>query len=214
MKFNLLDLLLPRETKFYQFFIEQVEVLIEGCTIFRDLVTNLEKLSPDEIKAETARMKTCEKKGDEVEAKIIDALHKTFITPFDREDIHLIAIDLDKALDMLTSISNKIEMYGFESIPVNLQNFAQLVLESAETLKKLFHDFAKKRDPVQHIEALHSLENRADYLFYISTAELFKQQTDPIQIIKIKEVYEYLEAVVDEIDHVGKIVRIVLIKQG
>jgi uncharacterized protein Yka (UPF0111/DUF47 family) len=187
---------------------------MEACIVFRDLVRDLEKLSPDEIKAATAVMKACEKKGDEAEAIIINALNKTFITPIDREDIHMIAINIDKALDMLTSISNRIEMYGISRVPANLQNFGQLVLESAETLKNLMLDFEKKRDPVKHIDALHTLENRADYLFYLGNAELFKEQTDPIQIIKLKEVYEYLEAIIDEIDHVGKIVRIVLIKQG
>jgi uncharacterized protein len=64
------------------------------------------------------------------------------------------------------------------------------------------------------LKSMHTLENNADYLFYLTVGELFKKETNPIEVIKLKEVYEYLENVVDDIDHVGKIVRRVIIKQG
>lgn len=214
MKFNLLDLLLPRETKFYTFFKEQVEILIEGCMAFRSMASKIKTLTEDEIKIEIAKIKDCEVRGDAVESKIIQELNKTFITPFDREDIHTIAINIDRALDILTSISNKIEIYGIHKLPKNVYNFSELIVEIAENLKKVIDDLELQKNIDASLRTMHALENNADYLFYISVGDLMKKEENPIEVIKIKEVYEFLEEVVDAIDYVGKIVRRVMIKQG
>ncbi len=214
MKFNILDFLLPRETKFYKLFVEQTDVLIEAGHQFRTLAIDLPNLSAEELKNRTVKIKECERKGDDAERKIIRELNETFITPFDREDIHFIAMNVERALDILTSISNKIEIYGIESFPGNIIKFSDLVVEISETLKKLFIDMEKKHDIECHFTNIHQLEHKADYLFHTSVGDLFKQEKDPVQIIKLKEVYEHLEAVVDAIDHVGKLARSVLIKHG
>jgi uncharacterized protein len=214
MKFNILDFLLPRETKFYEFFKEQVDVLIEGCILFRNLVSNIKKMSEDEIKIEVTRIKECEVRGDAVESKIIRELNETFITPFDREDIHMIAMNIDQAMDTLTSLTNKIEIYGIHKLPKEVHNFSELIVEIAEMLKKLMTELESKKNIETILKSMHTLENNADYLFYLTVGELFKKETNPIEVIKLKEVYEYLENVVDDIDHVGKIVRRVIIKQG
>ena len=153
-------------------------------------------------------------KGDIVRSKIIKELNQTFITPFDREDIHHMAITIDKSLDILTSLSNKIEIYGIKNLPKNVINFSNLIVTISQDLRKLIDEFKKKSNIDYILNNMHNLENKADYLFYLSVGELFKQVTDPIEIIKLKEVYEYLEKIVDKIDSVGKIVRRILIKQG
>jgi uncharacterized protein len=214
MKFNIFDLLLPRETKFFDFLKEQADILIEACVVFRNLATNMKHMDQDEIKKEINIIKDIEKKGDEVETKIINELHSAFITPFDREDIHSITMHIDKALDILTSISNRIDIYDINKLPKNIQKFSELIVEIAEVLKKLLEDLEKKRNIDLTIKAMHTLENNADYLFYISVADLFKKENDPIDIIRLKDVYEYLESVVDAIDYVGKIIRRVMIKNG
>jgi len=214
MKFNLLDFLLPRETKFFDFFIEQADILIEAANIFKNLSINISKFEESEIKIEVNRIKEMEIKGDIVESKIIKELNQTFITPFDREDIHHMAITIDKSLDILTSLSNKIEIYGIKNLPKNVINFSNLIVTISQDLRKLIDEFKKKSNIDYILNNMHNLENKADYLFYLSVGELFKQVTDPIEIIKLKEVYEYLEKIVDKIDSVGKIVRRILIKQG
>lgn len=214
MKFNIFDLLLPRETKFYDFFIEQVDLLLEAGKIFRSISENYQKLNDDELKKEISKIKECEKKSDAVEVKIIRALDQTFITPFDREDIHTMTINIDKALDTLTSLSYKIEIYQIKTFPISIYNFSKLIVEISEILKNLFIEMEKKKDIDGLIRQMHDLEHKADYLFYISAGELFKEYTDPIEVIKLKEVYEFLENVVDSIDFIGKIVRRVMIKQG
>jgi uncharacterized protein Yka (UPF0111/DUF47 family) len=214
VKFNILDFLLPRETKFYKLFIDQTDVLIEAGHQFKNLALDITTLTDDTLKARVTIIKDCERRGDDVEKLIISELNQTFITPFDREDIHHIAMNIERALDILTSITNKIEIYGIKQFPQNIIKFSELIVEVAETLKKMFGDMEKKRDIENHFKNIHKLEHNADYLFHISVGDLFKQEKDPIQIIKIKEVYEHLETVVDAIDHVGKLARNVLIKHG
>ncbi len=214
MKFNPLDILLPRETKFYHYLNQQVDIFIEGGRSFKEFVVNIEKFSDDEFKNKILIVKEYEHKGDSVERRIIDELHKTFITPFDREDIHTITINIDKALDILNSITQKFEIYHIRKVPENVCKFADLIIEMALVLQKLMKALETKGDIMVHADKLHSLENTADHLFHWSMAELFDGQHNPIDVLKFKEVYEHLENCVDAIDYIGKLVRGVVVKLG
>jgi len=214
MKFNPLDILLPRETKFYAYMSEQVDVLLDACKCFKGFVDGLKDLSDDDFKKRILAVKECEHRGDNVERRIIDELHKTFITPFDREDIHTIAINIDKAMDILNSITQKFEVYRIRSVPVNVRKFADVLIEIASELRLMMKALGEKEDIMVHVEKLHGLENTADHMFRWSMAELFDGEHNPIDIIKFKEVYEYLEGITDLIDYVGKLVRGVKVKQG
>ena len=214
MKFNLLDILLPRETKFFTYFTEQVDVFIEGSKLFKKLVSNLDTLSEDEIKNSLAEIKECELRGDAVEQKIIFELHETFITPIDREDIHTMAINIDRCLDILNSVSRKIEIYAIRKVPANVRRFAEIIVEIAEEMGRLVIALRNLKDVSEISKKMHALENRADDLFHQSMAELFRDNVDPVDIIRLKELYEHLEAVVDCADYIGKLVRGVAVKQG
>lgn len=214
MKFNLLDLLLPRETKFFGYLENQTTILIDTCRSFQDMILHLDRLSDEEFKNRVAAIKDFERKGDDAERLIIDELHKTFITPLDREDIHTIATTLDKALDILNSISSKFEVYQIRNAHVNVHKFAEIILEMAVELRNLFKALAGKEDIMPFVERLHVLENTADRLFHWAMADLFDGQHPAVEVIKFKEVYEYLEGVTDCMDYVGKLVRGVKVKQG
>jgi uncharacterized protein len=214
MGFNILDLLLPRETKFFTFLNQQVDSLIEGCKVFNKLVANIEQLSEDDIKKKLSIIKDCELNGDKMEVTIIKELNETFITPLDREDIHLIVINVDKALDILTSISRKFEIYNIRKVPLNVVRFSEIIVNIAQQLGELMRLLETKKNIDDHVKKLHTLENDGDYLFHISMAELFNEQNNPIDIIKFKEVYEHLEYVIDSIDYVGKLIRGIKVKAG
>ena len=215
MKFNILDLLLPREVKFFKYMHSQADIFIEGCELFKKLATTIDKISEDEAKNIIKRINEFEKKGDDLEHLIIDELHKTFITPLDREDIHLIAINIDKSLDILNSISRKFEIYGIRNVPINVCRFADIIVEIAIELRNLFAALEKKNDINDIVRRMHELENKADTLFYNSVAELFSDgKYNPVEIIKYKEIYEHLESIVDSVDFIGKIVRGIAVKQG
>lgn len=214
MKFNILDLLLPRETKFYDYFNKQVLILLDGAKTFRDLVANLGKYNEETMKLKINEVKEHEIKGDGVEKKIIEELNLTFITPFDREDIHTMAITLDRALDILNSVSQKIEIYGIKEFPKYVLNYSEIIVEISQELVALIGDLKQKKNITNITKKMHSLENKADYLFHISMNDLFSGKYSPIEIIKYKEFYEHLEDVVDVIDYIGKCVRGIMVKQG
>ena len=213
MGFNLFDLLLPRETKFFKYMDQQVEYLVKGCTTFKDLVSKIETLSEDAIRKELLVIKDCESNGDLVERTIIEELHKTFITPIDREDIHTLAINVDRALDILNSISRKIEIYNIRQVPANVWKFADIIVKIALKMGEVVSMLKTRKSIEEAVHDMHGLENEADELFHVSMAELFNEK-DPIHIIKFKEMYEHLESVVDAIDYVGKIIRGIRVKQG
>ncbi|MFA6568796.1 MAG: DUF47 family protein [Victivallales bacterium] len=215
MKFNILDFLLPREVKFFKYMTDQTEIFIESCELFRKLAATVDKISEDEAKNIIKRINEFEQKGDDLEHLIIDELHKTFITPLDREDIHLIAINIDKSLDILNSISRKFEIYGIRNVPINVCRFADVIVEIAIELRNLFAALEGKHSVNDIVRRMHELENKADTLFYTSVAELFSDDKySPVDIIKFKEIYEHLESIVDSVDFIGKTVRGIAVKQG
>jgi uncharacterized protein len=214
MGFNIFDVLLPRETKFFTYMDQQVEFLSISTAIFQELVINIDTLSDDQIKVKLVKIKECETKGDEVEHQIINALNKTFITPLDREDIHLLAYNIDRALDILNSISRKIEIYNIKEVPPNVCKFADIIVRINKQMEISVKTLRKKDDVDAVVNLMHELENEADELFHTSMAELFREKTNSIHIIKFKEFYEHLESVVDAIDYVGKLIRGIKVKQG
>jgi uncharacterized protein len=214
MGFNIFDLLLPRETKFFTYMDQQVGYLTMSTGIFQELVVNIQSFSEDQIKTRLIKIKECETNGDEVEHQIIHALNKTFITPIDREDIHLLAINIDRALDILNSISRKLEIYNIREVPSNVCKFADIIVKINKQMELSIKKLAKKENVDDVVNLMHELENEADELFHVSMAELFCTNCHSIHIIKFKEFYEHLESVVDAIDYVGKLVRGIKVKQG
>jgi uncharacterized protein Yka (UPF0111/DUF47 family) len=214
MRFNLLDLLLPRETKFYAYLDEQVDALIDGCRTFGSLLNAIESLDESLFKQKITAIKDYELKADAIERRIIDELHKTFITPIDREDIHLMAINIDKSLDILNSIARKFDIYSIRKVPANVCAFSSVICEIAGELKPLLVALRRKENLNNVVEKMHALENKADELFHHGMAELFGGKYSPLDVIKYKEVYEHLENIVDSIDFIGKIVRGIMVKLG
>jgi uncharacterized protein Yka (UPF0111/DUF47 family) len=214
MRFNLLDLLLPRETKFYNYLDEQVDALIDGCRTFGSLLNAIESIDEELFRQKIAAIKDYELKADAIERRIIDELHKTFITPIDREDIHHMTINIDKSLDILNSIARKFDIYSIRKVPANVCAFSSVICEISSQLKPLLLTLKRKGNIHETVEKMHTLENRADDLFHQGMADLFRGKYTPLDVIKFKEVYEHLENIVDSIDFIGKIVRGIMVKLG
>ncbi|MFH1055831.1 MAG: DUF47 family protein [Candidatus Altiarchaeota archaeon] len=210
---SLLDLLLPREIAFFDAMERLAEVFCQACVEFKGMVSDLSTLSSDQLRRRVSMIKELELKGDAEERYIIDKLDTTFITPLDREDIHSIVVEVDKSVDILNDTAQKIEIYGVKKVPENIVKFAEILVDISVEQKRLISSLKDKKDTKILLKKIHRLENEADHLFHISLAELFKCK-DPVEIIKLKEIYEHLEEAVDSVDHVGKIVRGVRIKQG
>lgn len=214
MRFNIFDLLLPRETQFYVYMRDLAAVLVEGTTSFREFIAGFDKLSEADIHASLAKIKEYELKGDAVEMKIIDELHKTFITPIDREDIHSIAIGIDRGIDILNSVTQKVEVYNIRKFPPNVTAFSELIDDIARQMDPLLVALEKKQNINAVVEKIHAIENKADYLFHLSMADLFSGAYPAVDVVRLKDVYEHMESCVDSLDYIGKLVRGVLVKMG
>lgn len=214
MQFRIFDLLLPREIKFYAYMHQLADVLIEGTTFFKDFIANFNSLSETDIHWNLVKIKDYELKGDAIEIKIIDELHTTFITPLDREDIHSIAIGIDRGLDILNSVAQKIEVYNIKKFPPNVVPFSVLIADIAIEINPLLTALEKRKNINGVIDKIHAIENKADYLFHLSMADLFSGSYSAIDIVRFKDIYEHMESCVDSLDYIGKIVRGVLVKMG
>lgn len=210
---NVLDLLLPREVKFFKYLDQQAEILHQNSINFQILASGLHRMNPEDIMEDVGKIRDLEIKGDNIERFIIEELDKTFITPIDREDIHAIVTGIDRSSDLINSIAQKIDIYRIKTLPKSVIRFADIIVEITKELKKLITCLRKKDNASKILKDIHALENKADNLFHISLAELFESK-DPVRIIKLKDIYENLEETVNSIEHVAKVVRGILVKQG
>ena len=214
MKFNILDFLLPRETKFFHYMTEQGNCFYEAAVVFQDLMKRFQEISPAEKKLSLLTIKECEMRGDNIEKKIIDELNQTFITPIDREDIHTLAVKIDRAIDILNNLAKKIDIYNVTKPPKNTDRFCNIIVAIGTLMNDLMKNMESKKDIDQIQAKMHILENEADDLFHEAIAELFSMQHNALDIIRYKEIYEHLESIVDAVDYVGKIVRGIKVKQA
>ncbi len=225
MRFNILDLLIPRETKFFDLFDEHAKSLVAGAKRLRELAAELGPAAPgggdaagaaarrDALKAAVLAVKEIEKDGDKIEERINAALEESFITPFDRDDIHLIASAVDNAIDALKALMSTLDIYGVLELPPRFDEFADVVAECAAGLAEAFGRARARSSPKAQAKAIGEAERKADFLFSIVIGDLFKSEKTAVAIIKEKEIYEGLEEIVNLIDSAAKLLRRVMIKR-
>ncbi len=219
MRFNFLDLLLPRETKFFDLFSEHAARLLAGARRLRELAAELEGVAAstdrhDILKAGVAAVKEIERQADKLEEKINVALEESFITPFDREDIHTIASTVDNAIDATKALAIKLDTYGVLELPPRFAEFADLIVDCAQSLAEAFDRMKKRTSISVQAKAVSETEKKADLLFSIVIGDLFKSEKGAVEIIREKEVYEGLEEIANCINSAAKLIRRVMIKQG
>ncbi|MFA5143569.1 MAG: DUF47 family protein [Candidatus Omnitrophota bacterium] len=202
----------PKDFNFFDLFEKQAGYAVDAAECFKELVS---KSALDEASLTT--MHEIEHQGDEVAHTILDSLNKTFITPFDREDIHALAKELDDVIDMLYTIVNRMKVYKIAGPNKNLMEFASMIGESVYAVScaiKGLRDPKKAKDVSNACVEINSLENLGDTMRDNVLAELFETSKDPIEIIKLKEIYQDAETVLDICEDVAHVVQSILVKQA
>jgi len=201
---------MPREMNFYQYFEQHADLMIQCC---REFLTMAQQ--GGDITKRAQRIRQIEKDCDQVAHQCIDALHKTFITPFDRADIHLLIKRLDDVVDAIHATTSRMELYELREMrPEAVQLGNVLVSASTEILAALKHLRANETDQIMECcIKIHKLENDADDLLRDALGRLFKE-TDAILVIKWKEVYERLEKAADRCEAVANIIEGVVIESS
>lgn len=202
--------LLPRDEKFYSLFLKQVEIISEAA-----------RLLLDGVRAGNARMATLateihvlESKGDEIIHEIFTRLNQTFITPIDPEDIHSLSSALDNVLDGIEDTAHRLVSYHIKTIPQNMVALSELIAVCTKTLKASFTALANGGSVMEHCIEINRLENEGDLIGRSAVAELFDKETDPITLIKLKEIYDFIEATLDSCEDVADALQGVVVKNS
>lgn len=202
--------LIPRETKFFDMFVEMAQNLVDGARLMKSLLENFQ-----DVPAQVAKLKDIEHKGDDMTHSIITKLNQTFITPFDREDIHRLASSIDDVLDLLNAAGDRMMVYKITAVPKESAHLAALILQQAEELAKAVAVLEKQHQSVlHHCVEINRLENEADRVTREAVGHLFDVEKDPIQLIKIKELYEVLELATDKAEDAANVLESVILKSA
>jgi uncharacterized protein len=201
---------LPREEKFYHLFQKQVDLIAEASQL---LLEGL-RLGSARLATVATNINVLENRGDEVIHEIFTRLNQTFITPIDPEDIHNVSSALDDVLDGIEDTSHRIVSYRIEAIPPNMITLAELVASCAANMKKAIEALEKNGPVLPHCIEINRIENEADRIGRSAVAELFDKESDPIKLIKLKEIYEFFEATIDSCEDVADVLQNVVVKNS
>jgi len=213
MKNSLFGSLMPKEPKFFPLFKEIADLILESSNLIIDCLKKGDRESEIEY---GKKIKELEKKGDKLNSIIFEELNTTFITPFDREDIHHLANRLDDVIDRINSCIKKIVLYNPAKIPPTAVALAEYVKKDAETLINVVGELDVLKKNSKRIKEqsllLHQIENDADDVYEHFLIDLFENEKDAIEIIKLKEIISELETATDAADQVGKIIQTIIVK--
>jgi predicted phosphate transport protein (TIGR00153 family) len=201
---------LPREEKFFSLFLTQTDIILEAATLLHAKVQIGNSAMADAAEA----INVMEARGDEVIHEIYNKLNQTFITPIDPEDIHLLASSLDDVLDALEEAAHRLVAYKIDPIPGPVVEIAGLIEGCAKTLHKAFEALSEKGPVLPHCIEINRLEGQADDVVRRAMADLLNNETDAVRIIKLKEVYEYLELATDNSENVTDALQSVAVKNS
>jgi predicted phosphate transport protein (TIGR00153 family) len=203
----------PKEPKFFPILKEMADVLLVASDLIIECVQDYDHEKAIEY---YKKIKEQEKKGDALSARVFDELNSTFITPFDREDIHHLADKLDDVTDYINSSAKRIVLYKPKQLPKSAVEIAKLIKEGAVSIGKAVDelDVMKKNSNKikEYCHELKVIENKADDVYENFLIDLFENQKDGIEIIKLKEIMSELERATDAAETVGKIIKTIIVK--
>jgi predicted phosphate transport protein (TIGR00153 family) len=202
--------LLPREEKFYHLFQKQVEIISEAARLLLDGARSGNSRLADAA----TEILVLEHKGDEVIHEVFHRLNQTFITPIDPEDIHSIASALDNVLDGIEDTSHRLVSYRIDPIPATMVTLAEIVAKCSAAMRCALDALEKNGGTMEHCIEINRLENEADVIGRTAVVDLFNHETDPIRLIKLKEVYDYFEQTIDACEDVADVVQNVVVKNS
>lgn len=209
------QLFVVKEKKFFPLYIELSKNILAGANRLVDLT-----MEQDEIKRlEIARaIKACERDGDKTMATILEELYKTFVTPFDREDVHQLASRMDSFLDFINDSAKKISIYQPTCIDEAMVQMAKLIEKDAELLVEAvsqFEELNKRADAISDLcKRIGDIEHEGDDLYEDYMSHLFTQEKNPIEVIKKKNIIQSLEDTTDHAKSVAEVIRTIIVKQA
>ena len=201
--------LIPRDEQFFDLFRKMGEEIQQAAA---DLEAMLASDPPDTSKVDVIR--DAEHRCDTITHDTIQRLHRTFVTPFDREDLYSLASSLDNVMDAIDHAATLVRLYNIQQIRPGARELAHTVSLSSDRLHSALESLATKKPVQPHAVEINRLENEADRAYQQAVQELFETETDPILIIKWKELFDMLEQITDACEDVANVIEGVVVKHG
>ena len=202
--------LLPREEEYFTLFSQITEKIQEASTALVEMLHD----DSSSFEAHSKRIKDAEHACDELTHTVTTKLNKSFITPFDREDIFTLVVALDDVCDYVDAGARAILMYDIHEVSDHARHLAKVLQGQSMEIHSAVLMLSKPNGLNQHIVEIHRLENEADDVYFRAIGELFHKSNDPITIIKWKELYEILENATDRCERVANIIESIILKHN
>jgi predicted phosphate transport protein (TIGR00153 family) len=202
--------LIPREEQFFDLFERQARNIVESAGQLREMVFDF-----SDAAARAAAIKELEHAGDVTTHELIRKINTTFVTPFDREDVYALASRLDDVLDLIEAASDRLVLYRIKAPTSGARALGEVIVKAAAATQAAVGTL-RSHSPSYHAHCVETnrLENEADRLLKELIAGLFADVTDPIEVIKWKEIYETLEEVTDRCEDVVNVIEGIMLKMG
>lgn len=210
---RIIQALLPHDEHFFVLFDKLAHTIVEAAETLRTLPSQ----AKNEREATVKRIQEFEQKADSITHDIYTELNKTFVTPFDREDVHLLASTLDDVLDYIDGSAKRFHMYKIKKNSADIQRLTDIIYQSALEIQRgvlLVADMRRADELQKILQKINQLENDADAIFNQAIAELFDNEDDAIELIKTKEVLVNLETTTDKCEDVANVLETLFIKHA
>jgi predicted phosphate transport protein (TIGR00153 family) len=211
---SLFSFMMPKNALFFDLFSEDTSNLVAQAKVFNQM---FQLTDPEEIAKSIRQIRDFEQKGDDITHQIFMELSDNFITPFDREDIHALATSIDDIADFINGCATRIQLYNVKQFSKTMELMSEVLLKQVIEIDAAIHDMRSMKN-VQRVREsivrINSLENHADDLFDESIARLFAEASDPLELIKTKEVLSSLETATDKCEDVANVLESILVKNS
>ena len=204
--------LMPREGRFFDSFAALCECLLQGSRELQDLLVSF-----DDLDRRVYRIESIEKQGDKITHATIELLHKTFITPIDRDDVHQLITKLDDILDLIEDAAQTVQLYDIRSVTPEAVALADLCVKCVERTKaavELLHSMENAKAILDVCKEIDRIESDADRVYRKAMAQLFRDEPDVKQVMKLRTIYDLLEEITDRCDHVANILEGIVLENA
>jgi predicted phosphate transport protein (TIGR00153 family) len=211
--------LFPRDDGFYPLFDDAAENVAECARRFRDLLDNYSDdstLEPEtrDVERLVNLIRDCESRGDEITREILRRLNKSFVTPFDREDIHALTEELDDVVDEMQAAADLLVLHRVTKPLPEVRDLADILVKAAEANVALISKLPRLRDMDPELEAIGRLESEGDHVYRRLVAHLFSGEFKAFNVLKWKDVVEAIENSVNAIENISDIVESIVLKHA
>lgn len=210
---SIFSVFLPKEDKFFPMFRRIGEAMVEAADLFTQLISETERQKQEEI---YPQIKAIETECDNIVIDIFNELNDAFVSPFDREDIHGLTNALDDVVDLITSSSKRILLYRPKQIPTKAMHMAEIILEGAKCVRVGMTELKtinkKPQLALEQCQRLHDLEHEGDEVYESFLQELFENEKDAVELVKLKDLMQGMESATDKENSVGKALKTIIVK--